>query len=156
MVSNIRHTHKTIEYRPNIYHTTFLLFFLLLTIPFFLSFAFQAWFAKSFSSCVLTGDLECQFNPELPYLVEHQLTYFCGSRPYCKQVGSRKALQRAKHNLENKFAVVGITSDLELSLQVMRRNRITFYSWWIGRVGTGKKEVRLSTHTKGVGRNICL
>ena len=58
------------------------------------------WFQKDMSDCVLSGDLECQFNPDRRILKEHQLTFFCGSAPECKVVGSRAALQKAKYNAE--------------------------------------------------------
>ena len=46
-----------------------------------------------------------------------QLTYFCGSAPQCMQVGNEEALKRAKFNLDRHYSVVGIASDLELSLR---------------------------------------
>ena len=54
----------------------------------------KEWFDKDINTCVTSGDLECQFNPESKYLREHQLTFFCGSSPECMRVGSRAALQK--------------------------------------------------------------
>ena len=54
----------------------------------------KEWFEKDINNCIISGDLECQFNPELNFLKEHQLTYFCGSSPECKKVGSKAALQK--------------------------------------------------------------
>ena len=54
----------------------------------------KEWFKKDINNCILSGDLECQFNSELKFLKEHQLTYFCGSSPECQIVGSKAALQK--------------------------------------------------------------
>ncbi len=67
----------------------------------------------------MSNDLECHIDPASNLLVEQQLTYFCGSAVECLQVGNKAALQRAKANLESQFAVVGVVTDLELSLHVL-------------------------------------
>ena len=54
----------------------------------------KEWFEKDINNCILSGDLECQFNSQLKILKEHQLTYFCGSSPECQMVGSKAALQK--------------------------------------------------------------
>ena len=54
----------------------------------------KEWFEKNISSCVLSGDPECQYNPESNYPTEQILTYFCGSSPECKRMGSKLALQK--------------------------------------------------------------
>ena len=54
----------------------------------------KEWFEKDINNCIISGDLECQFNSELKILKEHQLTYFCGSSPECQIVGSKAALQK--------------------------------------------------------------
>ena len=54
----------------------------------------KEWFEKDINNCIIFGDPECQFNPELNFLKENQLTYFCGSSPECKKVGSKAALQK--------------------------------------------------------------
>merc|ERR1712029_27881 len=62
---------------------------------------------------------ECQFNPQSMYLREQQLTFFCGSAPECKVMGSRAALEKAKFNAEKYFSVIGLSEDFQLSLFVM-------------------------------------
>ena len=79
----------------------------------------ESWFKKDLSECILSGDLECQFNPETRSRMEQQLTYFCGSSPECQVVGNRAALQKAKYNAEKYYSVIGVVSDLESSLFVM-------------------------------------
>jgi len=67
----------------------------------------------------MSGDLECQFNPQSMYLREQQLTFFCGSAPECKVMGSRAALEKAKFNAEKYFSVIGLSEDFQSSLFVM-------------------------------------
>ena len=59
----------------------------------------QEWFEKDINTCITSGDPECQFNPKSNYLKEHQLTYFCGSSPECKRIGSKAALQKGTSQL---------------------------------------------------------
>lgn len=63
------------------------------------------WFRKDFSSCVKSGDLECQVRDRLEIFVHHfkiqiggggqdmQLTYFCGSHIQCANASNPLALQ---------------------------------------------------------------
>ena len=74
----------------------------------------QDWFAKDLSECILTNDPECDFGSD--YLIEQQLTYFCGSAPECRQVGNYKALKLAKYNTEMYYSVIGITEHMRISL----------------------------------------
>merc|ERR1712029_775182 len=62
---------------------------------------------------------ECQFNPQSMYLREQQLTFFCGSAPECKVMGSRAALEKAKFNAEKYYSVIGLSEDFQVSLFVM-------------------------------------
>ena len=79
----------------------------------------QEWFDKDINTCIISGDSECQFNPESKYLKEHQLTYFCGSSPECKHVGSMAALHKAKYNAEMYYSVIGIQNDIQTTLEVL-------------------------------------
>lgn len=88
----------------------------------------QSWFDKDLSQCVMSGDLECQFSRDNRYLKEQQLTFFCGSAPECKVVGSRAALQKAKFNAEKYYSVIGVVSDLESSLSVMEHYLPKYFS----------------------------
>ena len=54
----------------------------------------KEWFEKNITTCILYGDPECQYNPESDYPKQQILTFFCGSSPECKQVGSKAALQK--------------------------------------------------------------
>ena len=57
----------------------------------------EEWFEKDINKCIISGDPECQFNSDSNYLKEQQLTYFCGSSPECKRVGSKAAFQKGKY-----------------------------------------------------------
>ena len=57
----------------------------------------EEWFEKDINKCIISGDPECQFNSDSHYLKEQQLTYFCGSSPECKRVGSKAAFQKGKY-----------------------------------------------------------
>ena len=48
--------------------------------------------------------------------------------PSCQVIGSVKALQAAKYNLEKHYAVVGLASDLEMSLAVMESYLPRYFS----------------------------
>ena len=45
--------------------------------------------------------------------------YFCGHAFWCK-LGNDRALQEAKRNLRDNFAVVGIVENMELTVEVMK------------------------------------
>jgi hypothetical protein len=77
------------------------------------------WFSKDLSQCILENDIECDFSND--YLIEQQLTYFCGSAPECRQVGNYKALQVAKYNAEMHYSVIGITEHLRISLAILEK-----------------------------------
>ena len=60
----------------------------------------RSWLQKDLSSCVLSGDLECQVGGGGQ---DMQLTYFCGSHLQCANSSNPLALQAAKYNLENRW-----------------------------------------------------
>ena len=80
---------------------------------------FQAWFGKNLTNCISSNDLECDF--DFPYLVEFQLTYFCGSAPECRRRGHRGALSLAKYNAEKYYAVIGVTEHIRISLAILEK-----------------------------------
>jgi len=55
------------------------------------------------------------------------LLYFCGHHPECSKLGSREALQIAKHNVEHNFAVVGVLEHLTESLAVLEHTLPQFF-----------------------------
>ena len=74
---------------------------------------------ESLSTCLLHQHEGCTHN-----LVTK---YFCGHTVWCK-LGDKRALDTAKHNLRNHFAVVGIMEDMQLSMEVMRRVLPQFFA----------------------------
>ena len=48
-----------------------------------------------------------------------QLTYFCGSDLRCANSSDPMVLQVAKHNLENRFSVVGVVEHYNISVAVL-------------------------------------
>ena len=91
----------------------------------------RAWREKSLEACVLEDDPECRVGAGGQDL---QLTYFCGSSLECGQASSRRALQLAKYNVEQRFAVVGVMEELATSLAVLE-DRLP--RWFEGAAGEG-------------------
>ena len=90
---------------------------------------------------VTTNDPECALNGKY----RHQsfrgdeafcqmVSFFCGHEPVCRKFNNKTALQKALHNLEKKYAVVGVLESFERSLQVLEsyvpmyfRGAVTFF-----------------------------
>ena len=47
-----------------------------------------------------------------------QISFFCGMKPFCKEFGSREALELAKSNVEKHYSVVGVLEQWNESLKV--------------------------------------
>ena len=77
------------------------------------------------SQCIMNGDPECDFSPGI--YREQQLSYFCGNALECRQVGNQEALQSAKLNTEKKFALVGLTNDMERTIALLERIVPTYF-----------------------------
>ena len=76
------------------------------------------------------------------------LLYFCGHHPDCSKLGSPTALQIAKSNVEDNFAVVGVLEHLEESLAVMEHKLPQFFS------GLTEEYRRQADKTKIVNKNL--
>ena len=74
---------------------------------------------KNLSTCILHNDPECDLSTN--YLIEQQLTYFCGSAPQCRQIGNVQALNQAKYNAEMYYAVIGVTEHFRISLALFEK-----------------------------------
>jgi len=75
-----------------------------------------SWRQKTFDSCVMTGDPECQMGGNRSELL---LSYFCGYGPGCSDPEDASALQRAKAAVEEQYSVVGVVEMRNVSLAVM-------------------------------------
>ena len=51
--------------------------------------------------------------------MDSQIPYFCGDTEECRTLGSRKALETAKANIESTFEVVGVLEELDMTHKVM-------------------------------------
>ena len=67
------------------------------------------------------------FSPEYLYPSDLVL-YFCGHHPECSKLGSSIALQLAKHNVDNNFAVVGVLEHLTETMAVLEHTLPQFFT----------------------------
>ena len=56
------------------------------------------------------------------------LLYFCGHHPECSKLGSREALQIAKHNVDHNFAVIGLLEYMSETMQVLEHKLPQFFA----------------------------
>ena len=56
------------------------------------------------------------------------LLYFCGHHPECSKLGSKIALQLAKHNVDHNFAVVGVLEHLNETMAVLEDKLPKFFT----------------------------
>ena len=75
------------------------------------------------------------------------LLYFCGHHPECSKLGSRVALQIAKHNVDHNFAVVGLLEHLNETMAVLEDKLPQFFS------GAKNYYTTLSKSTSKVNKN---
>lgn len=81
----------------------------------------------------MNNDPECELTSN--YLIEQQLTYFCGSAPECRIIGNDQALNMAKHNAEKYYSVIGITEHMRVSLAVFELYLPRFFLGFINLYG---------------------
>ena len=67
----------------------------------------------------MQNDPECDLNAN--YLIEQQLTFFCGSALECHQLGNVQALNQAKYNAEMNYAVIGVTEHYQTSFALFEK-----------------------------------
>ncbi|KRF98514.1 uncharacterized protein Dwil_GK19555, partial [Drosophila willistoni] len=84
----------------------------------------RAFYRKSFESCIMTGDPECNYEYGHGFdgdAGDHrrQSLFFCGHAPICEPFNTPGAIQRAKQNVERDFAVVGSWEDVNVTLAVL-------------------------------------
>jgi len=51
--------------------------------------------------------------------MDSQIPYFCGDTEECRTLGSRRALETAKANIESTFVVVGVLEELDMTHKVL-------------------------------------
>jgi len=102
--------------------------------------------SQSFEQCVVERRIECVYygytvhtnkteqllfrqNWSPTYLYPSDvLLYFCGHHPECSKLGSREALQIAKHNVDHNFAVVGLLEYMSETMQVLEHKLPQFFA----------------------------
>ncbi|XP_030387993.1 heparan sulfate 2-O-sulfotransferase pipe-like [Scaptodrosophila lebanonensis] len=82
-----------------------------------------SWFKKSYNSCVRSGDKECQYVPlsvtDTEGNYKRQSIFFCGHSPDCLPFNSPLAVQMAKRNVDQDYAVVGTWEETNITLAVL-------------------------------------
>ncbi|XP_053957226.1 heparan sulfate 2-O-sulfotransferase pipe-like isoform X2 [Anastrepha ludens] len=91
-----------------------------------------AWLKKSFDSCILKHDAECIFaQGDKKGLGDHrrQMLFFCGqNNELCMPFNSYQAMQQAKRNVENHYAVIGTWEETNITLTVLEHYIPRFFA----------------------------
>ena len=76
-------------------------------------------------------DPECRYVQGEDVLLSNdhrsQVLQFCGHDPICRKFNSPEALQRAKENVEKFYKVVGITENINMTLQVLEHEMPEYF-----------------------------
>ncbi|XP_033157890.1 heparan sulfate 2-O-sulfotransferase pipe-like isoform X5 [Drosophila mauritiana] len=90
------------------------------------------WLKKDFNRCIEERDPECVYEQmEMGNLGDHrrQSLYLCGQNmAVCMPFNSHEAMQRAKKNVEEHYAVVGTWEDTNITLSVLEGYIPRFFS----------------------------
>ena len=62
-----------------------------------------------------------------PQIRDLPIAYLCGQESFCREVGSREALARAKTNVERAYPVVGVLEQLDATLEVFEARLPGFF-----------------------------
>ena len=68
-----------------------------------------------------------ELKPFLTFYIFFYKPYFCGQYPECTILGSRWALNRALHNVEAFYPVVGVLEDMNSTLHVLQNKLPKFF-----------------------------
>ena len=106
------------------------------------------WLEKNLTACVLDGDPECDMRTEYrnhrpggdAEFLQPMTAFFCGHEPTCREFNSRRALQKALYNLEQKYAVVGVLEEFKRSLQVLESFVPQYFRHIVSTYGTQKRK----------------
>lgn len=87
------------------------------------------WFDMDFNECVLKNVTECQLKDlTIPKGIPHTYDYyprlalfFCGNKENCLYLNSPLAVQMAKRNVEQEYAVVGSWEETNITLTVLEK-----------------------------------
>ena len=93
-----------------------------------------AFLRRDFESCVLEGDPECSYlENSLDTAWEtgdhrRQMMLYCGQTEECAKFNNKEAMQRAKRNVAQHYAVVGVLEMFDESLEVLENELPFFFS----------------------------
>ena len=73
------------------------------------------------------GDIDTVFLPPLPKVGDLPVAYLCGQESFCREVGSKEALVKAKRNVEAGYPVVGVIEQLDATLTVLEKRLPYFF-----------------------------
>lgn len=82
----------------------------------------KQWIEMDFNECVRRQLPECRFEPGSTFADPYwsrQMLFFCGTEKICQVLNSKEALQKAKYNVEQHYAVVGSWEDTNMTLTVL-------------------------------------
>ncbi|XP_037718596.1 heparan sulfate 2-O-sulfotransferase pipe-like isoform X3 [Drosophila subpulchrella] len=110
------------------------------------------WLKKDFNNCIEEQDPECVYEQmELGNVGDHrrQSLYLCGQvQEVCMPFNSHEAMQRAKKNVEEHYAVVGTWEDTNTTLSVLEGYIPRFFS------GAKDEYYALKSQLRDVNRNM--
>ena len=93
-----------------------------------------AFLRRDFESCVLEGDPECSYledNLDTAWETgdhRRQMMLYCGQTEVCAKFNNREAMEQAKKNVAQHYAVVGVLEMFEDSLEVLEHELPYFFS----------------------------
>ena len=72
-----------------------------------------------FDECCKDKHIDCYYQENRRD--RFQYSFFCGNSRECYFYNYKPALQLAKYNVENHYAVVGLAEDMELTIKIMEK-----------------------------------
>ena len=78
----------------------------------------------SFTDLLVSDSPHCVLSLQIR---DRPIAYLCGQESFCTEVGSKKALARAKANVEEAYPVVGVLEQLDATLTVLEARLPQFF-----------------------------
>ncbi|KAG1699650.1 Heparan sulfate 2-O-sulfotransferase 1 [Nymphon striatum] len=88
----------------------------------------KPWLDLSYERCVKEKKKECQYKFGRPDDQTLMTPYFCGQAEMCRMLGNYWALNKAKYNIENHYAVVGVLEEMNKTLVVLEKYIPSYFS----------------------------
>lgn len=90
----------------------------------------QRWVSIDFNECVRSKFPDCRFEYGSTFPDRYwsrQMLFFCGTEKICATFNTKAALQRAKYNVEQHYAVVGSWEDTNMTLAILEHHIPRFF-----------------------------